>query len=163
MPLRWFAPLVIIPFAGCASFDHQTLENEPHAVIQMVKENDASFDYWTVVKMDGLPVRFRRVFRVRPGEHEVVVRVNETITDNYAGLSAGASLSDNRPNVNLASSGQMTITGGQPFGGMQMANLNVESHQISYHTNKITVEAGWTYELDGYGLTKTQPVLRLSN
>ena len=52
----------------------------------------------------------------------------------------------------------MTATEGSPFGEVtQMANLNVESHQVSYHTNKITVEAGWTYELDGYRLTKMQP------
>ena len=157
MPIRWLALLLTINFAGCASFDHQTLENEPHAVIHVVKENASSFDYWTVARIDGLPVRFRKVFRVRPGEHEIVVRVNETITDSYTGLSAGASLSDNRPNLNVDSSGRMTATGGSPFGGMQMANLNVESHRVSYHTNKITVEAGWTYELDGYSLTKTQP------
>ena len=74
-------PLLTINFAGCASFDHQTLENEPHAVIHVVKENASSFDYWTVARIDGLPVHFRKVFRVRPGEHEIVVRVNETITD----------------------------------------------------------------------------------
>lgn len=157
MPICWLALLLTINFAGCVSFDHQTLESEPHAVIHTVNENTSSFDCWTVAKIDGLPVRFRKVFRVRPGEHEIVVRVSETISDRYTGLSAGASLSDNRPNLNVDSSGRMTATEGSPFGGMQMANLNVESHRVSYHTNKITVEAGWIYELDGYRLTKMQP------
>jgi len=158
MPIRWLALLLTNNFAGCAAFDHQTLENEPHAVIHVVNENTSSFDYWTVARIDGLPVRFRKVFRVRPGEHEIVVRVSETISDRYTGLSAGAPLSDNRPSLNVDSSGRMTATEGSPFGEVtQMANLNVESHQVSYHTNKITVEAGWTYELDGYRLTKMQP------
>jgi hypothetical protein len=150
------ALLLIFIVAGCAHFESQTLENEPHAVIHVVKVRGSSSEYGSS-KIDGLPVRFHKIFRVRPGEHEVVVCLLETATDSYTGLTAGAPLWDSRANVNMSSSGQMTVTGIQPLGGMQMANLNMESRQVSNYTNTISVEAGWTYELDGYSLTKTQP------
>jgi hypothetical protein len=151
------ALLLAFAVAGCAHFENQTLENEPHAVIHLVKLRGYFSDYWAVSKIDGVPVRFHKTLRVRPGEHEVVVCLLETTPGSYTGLTAGAPLSDSRANVNMSSSGQMTVTGFQPLGGMQMANLNVESREVSYCTNKISVEAGWTYELDGYNLTKTQP------
>ena len=151
------ALLLIFIVSGCAHFENQTLENEPHAVIHLVKLRGMFSDYYAVSKMDGALVRFHKTLRVRPGGHEVVVCLLETSTDSYTGLGAGVSLSDSRANVNVSSSGQTTVNGVQPFGGMQMANLNVESREASYYTNKISVEAGWEYELDGYNLTKTQP------
>jgi len=136
-------------------------ESAPHGVVCFVRPAEASFDQRAVEKLDGLPVRYGRQYRVIPGNHEVVVRGTEIRVNSYKpmttrlfGNSTGAS---GRPaTVNVPVSGQASVSGVQPFAGQQMVNLNVESRERFEVTNVLRVEVGWLYEFDGYTTTKTR-------
>jgi hypothetical protein len=98
---------------------------------------------------------------VPPGNHEVAVRVTELRVNSYQPVSVrlwgkGAVEPDAPVTVNVPLSGQPSVSGIQPYGGQQMVNLNVESRERTEVTNVLTVEAGWLYEFDGYGTTKTR-------
>lgn len=111
--------------------------------------------------MDGLPVRSGREYRLSPGQHELVVQVvektSETFRPYHAGVGSGGVHSgpvDGSANINVSETGQLTATGGNPFGGAQMANLTVAGRRISYFTNTLSVETGWRYDFDGYEVKK---------
>lgn len=147
----WFTGGILTAgLAGCAGLKHQTLETEPHAVVRVIKSDESSFDYRHISRIDGLPLRFQSTFRLRPGKHDVEVSVVQSTVSSYSGLSAGTGINPAAANINVSPSGQTTVTGVNPFMGMQSATLNVESHQNYFITNQITLEAGVIYELDCY-------------
>ena len=145
--------------AGCAHFEQQTSELEPHGLVTIVKPLDFSGEAGVVKKLDGLAVRAGQTYRVKPGEHTVIVQFVETGIETSKPvtlLGVGNPPAEPTTDVHLSPSGQATVTGAQPFSGMQMANLTVETHRIRHVTNSISVQAGWRYELDGDRVTSHQ-------
>lgn len=145
-----FALAAVLCLAGCATYESTVSESEPHAVIRFVRPAESSLDQRTVKKLDGLPVRLGRDYRIAPGNHEVVVRVVETGGDSYSPVTVGAASADTAATVNMSQSGQMTVSGTQPFAAMQPVNLDIESRQLNDLPQILTIEAGWLYEFDGY-------------
>ena len=62
---------------GCASFEHQTTESEPHSVVRFVRAGDSGAPRREPSSIDGQSVRNGKDYRVRPGEHTVVFRFVE--------------------------------------------------------------------------------------
>jgi hypothetical protein len=144
--------------AGCTTYESTVSAAEPHGVVRFVRAAESSFDSRAVEKLDGLPVRRNREYRVAPGRHEMVVRVTETRVESYQPVTvfgSGAAAGNPVP-VNMSPSGQMAVTGTQPFGAQQSVNFNVAARESSAVTNVLTVEAGWLYEFDGYGTVKVR-------
>lgn len=157
-------PAVCMMLAGCAQFQHQTSEAEPHGLVKIAPSGNAASPFGLVKKLDGLPVSAGRSYRVKPGFHDVSVETVETVVESStrASVTLFHAGSDNMPpmseppvNVNLSQSGGMTVTGQQPFAGMQPANLNVENRRATTTTHAISFKAGWYYELDGNRVTAT--------
>jgi hypothetical protein len=143
-------------FTGCATFDHQTAETEPHALITIVQpwENQAG----TLKKFDGMSVSAGKTYRVRPGKHTVVMAFKERSFETYKPTSyhlIGSGIGSERPaNLHISESGQATVSGLDPSQSMQSVNLSYERTQIRLATNSITVEAGVRYQLQGDKLTE---------
>lgn len=78
---RLFAIGLSMLLAGCATFEHQTTEMEPHAVITVVKPWEVAVGERVVKSLDGLPVSGGKSYRVRPGGHAVVVEFTELISE----------------------------------------------------------------------------------
>ena len=145
--------------AGCAHFEPQTSELEPHGVVAVVKPLDFAGEAGVVKKLDGLAVRAGRTYRVKPGEHTVVVRFVETVIETSKPVTLfgiGTPSTEQAADVHVSESGKTTVTGERPFSGMQPVNLSVETRRIRYTTNSISVQAGWRYELDGDRVTTTK-------
>jgi hypothetical protein len=69
--------------AGCARFQHQASEPEPHGLINVAEYSSASRDHGAVARIDGIPVRAGREYRVVPGEHRVTVLFLEPEVKTY--------------------------------------------------------------------------------
>ena len=140
--------------AGCAHLQHQTSESEPHGLVTVVKTLDSPDELGVVQSLDGLPVSAGRGYRVRPGVHTVIVRFVETVIETSKPLSYGIGTPTEKPaTVHVSEAGRTSVTGQQPFSGMQPVNLSVESRHIRYITNSISVQAGGRYELEGERMT----------
>lgn len=114
------AVAVAVLLGGCVRFQHQTGPSEPHGLVIVINHSDFQGDYGMVKSLDGLPVRRGRPYRVKPGEHDVIVRNVETVTwviegDESAGVAPQAVI-------------------------RQLPVLT---------TNKIRIQAGGQYELEG--------------
>lgn len=145
----------MVALVGCAGFKDQTNLAEPHAIVLVTDQSDVPSETGRVKKFDGLPVNAGREYRVRPGRHEVTLQFVETGLVTSSPFVVGAAIIPTPPaTLDVSQSGQMSVSGQNPLGGMQPVVLNAESRRISYVTNTITVEAGWRYELDGEHVTK---------
>jgi hypothetical protein len=152
---------IAVLLAGCAHFEQQTGELEPHGLVVVVKPTDFVGEVGLVKRFDGLAVSAGKTYRVRPGEHTVVVQFVETMIETSQPATAtlfsvGTPLPEQPANVHVSESGEATVTGQQPFPGMQMANLSIERRRVRYATNAISVQAGWRYELEGDRVTAKQ-------
>jgi antitoxin component YwqK of YwqJK toxin-antitoxin module len=145
----------LLLFTGCASFQHQTSETEPHALVIVTQERDVP-EQPTVIQIDGLPVRPYREYRVTPGEPEVIISEMVRFDKTYAQepMISGQSnptltLSHSEePDLNDTSS-VMNPSFNQPL------NIRLKSWVAYYTTNSIMVESGWRYVLDGMQVSKT--------
>ena len=142
--------------AGCAQFQHQTAESEPHALVTIAQPENYPGPHGAVQSFDGLPVSAGKTYRVKPGTHAVVVQHVETVVQSGSPVKTTLFQVGNAPmppdqpaTVYLSQSGGMSVTGQQPFAVMQSANLSVEDHRTRTTTRSITVKAGWQYELTG--------------
>ncbi|MBI3881670.1 MAG: hypothetical protein HY301_16600 [Verrucomicrobia bacterium] len=141
---------------GCARFEHQTGELEPHAMLLVVDTSDFGGDLGVVKKLDGLPVSAGGEYRLRPGAHVAIIQFVDRFAESYKpasvtiGSKPDAATSTPPVNLDVSETGKASVSGQSPVGGgMQMVNVNVANRRIRYLTNSITVEAGWRYELDG--------------
>ncbi len=144
---------VALMFAGCAQFQNQTAVSEPHGVVVVADQTDLPGETGRVKKLDGLPVKSGQNYRVRPGQHEVTIQFVLTGVETSRPFVVGAELSQPAV-VDVSQSGQMSVSGQNPLGGMQPVILNAETRNRFSVTNLITVEAGWLYELDGDHVTR---------
>lgn len=138
--------------AGCAHFEPQTSELEPHGLVTVVEPLEYAGEAGVVKRLDGLPVRAGQTYRVKPGEHTVIVKFVETVVETSKPVtlfSLGTPRTEQPVNVQVSEFGRTTVTGQQPFAGIQPVNLSVESRRTLYLTNSLSVKAGWRYELDG--------------
>ena len=145
--------------AGCAHFEQQTGELEPHGLVVVVKPADFVGEVGLVKRLDGLAVNAGQTYRVKPGEHTVVVQFTEAVTETSKPVSLlhiGTPQPDQVADVHVSESGKATVTGQQPLSGMQMANLSIERRRVRYATNAISIQAGWRYELEGASVTAMQ-------
>lgn len=147
--------LLCVCIIGCATFDHQTTEVEPHALITVVKpwENQAG----TLKSLDGVRVNAGKTYRVRPGKHTVVLAIKEMVVETSRPMNFklfGSGVGPDKPaNVHISERGQATVSGVDPSQHMQFVNLSYERQQIRLVTNSITVQAGGRYQLQGDQLT----------
>ena len=143
--------------AGCARFEHQTNESEPHGVVVVIAAPSDFPDSPVVKKLDGLAVRAGRTYRVKPGEHEVTIRMVERGVTTYKPMSVGAGHGGEQPaTLNMSQSGRSEVTGMQPNSGPQPVNINMEDRSVNYLKTSFSVEAGWRYELDGGNINKAR-------
>jgi len=152
-------PLVVglaLLLAGCARFEHQTSQSEPHGLVMIVVDS-GDMDIPVVTKLDDLPVSDGRVYRVKPGEHEVTIRFVQRGYETYQPMMIGLGDAKVEPaTVTVPESGRPEAEGVKPFTTMQPVNLNIEDRRITYVTQTIKVEAGWRYELNGRDISKVK-------
>jgi hypothetical protein len=107
---------------GCTSFQHQTTELEPHALITVIKpwENQPG----VLKSLDGLPVSAGKTYRVRPGQHTVVMGFTELVTETAkpktlfsVGNLAGAA-DDPPANARITEGRQVTVQDRQSFNAL---------------------------------------------
>lgn len=127
-----------------------------------------------VERLDGNRVAADREYRVKPGEHTVIIRFRDSLAESYAGLGLG-SMPASQAELTLAqpsSTSQSAVPGSlqtlvpEPGrapgagttllapGQFQLLKLNMKAERASYFTNTFIVEPGWRYELDGSVVTK---------
>lgn len=140
---------------GCAQFEHQTAQSEPHCLVRIANASDSGGAHGAVNKFDGRSVREGKEYRVTPGRHLVIIQYAETVLANYKPLSIGMRSSE-AVDVRVPTSGRASVSGVNPNSGMQPVNLSFEDRRLRYATNSITLEAGWRYELDGDNVTRTR-------
>lgn len=148
---------------GCASFEHQTTELEPHALITVVRPWDSSTQPGVLKSLDGLPVSAGKTYRVRPGPHAVVVEFTELVVETAKPATFtlfGNATPETPANVRISETGRASVSGQQSGAGMQSVNLSMEVRRIRAVTNSISVQAGGRYELVGDRLTTKQPAQR---
>ena len=143
---------------GCAQFDHQTTESEPHGLIA-IPARDIGPGLPYVKKIDGLAVTPGREYRVKLGVHQFVASWASSEVNHYGGLKFGnESIPEPRPELNVSASGKTELTGAGPgptsIQGPQMLKLNVESRRDNSLGDSVVVEAGWRYELNGYTVSR---------
>ena len=149
--------MAILLLAGCATFEHQTTEAEPHGTV-VIKRGPDLPDQPVVERLDGLPVVIGREYRVKPGEHQVIIRMVERGVAVYKGASVGVG-QPSIPSpaiVTISESSKPALSGDQLFGGTQPVQFNIEERRFTYVTNSLTVQVGWRYELDGESVAKTR-------
>ena len=149
---RLFAIGLSMLLAGCATFEHQTTEMEPHAVITVVKPWEVAVGERVVKSLDGLPVSGGKSYRVRPGGHAVVVEFTELISATAKPKTVvllGKAVSEPTADVRMSDGAPTSVTGQLPFQSMQMANVTREARRLRSLTNSITVQAGGSYRLSG--------------
>jgi len=142
---------------GCAHFEHQTNAFEPHGLVEIVK-SFPSFNYagevGVVKTLDGLAVSTGHTYRVKPGEHAVVIKSVETVSETF-----------DRDTMELvrvdSSSGAVLATEFRSFSDQGCMSKNrhlitVNHHYITYTRNSLSVQVGWRYALDGDRVVKTQ-------
>lgn len=130
---------LLATLVGCATFEHQTTETEPHALISVFKPRDATLLAGVLKSLDGKPVRAGQTYRLRPGQHEVVVEYKEPLSDEQ--LSEKGKL---QPNEQPAwARPQSTVV------PIAVVGFEVHSRRGLLVTNSISVEAGGRYELFG--------------
>lgn len=155
-----------VALLGCATFEHQTAETEPHALITVVKpwENQPG----VLKSLDGLPVSAGKTYRVRPGQHTVVMGFTELVTETakpktlFSVGNLGGAADDPPTNMRITEGRQGTVQDRQPFNAlpgpaMQPVNLTYEFRRVRLATNSITVQADGHYELIGDRLTPKTP------
>jgi hypothetical protein len=139
---------------GCARFEHQTAATEPHAVLRISPPpTESDLERRLIKRVDGLPVRAGNDYRVRPGTHQMVVQVLERFSQTYRPYSAGGQ-TDGTASLNINERGGVSAIEGNPFGGTEMVNINVDARRVYFITNTIVAEAGWRYDCDGYDIRK---------
>lgn len=160
---RLSALVLFTTLAGCATFDHQTTEAEPHALVTVVKPRDSSLQPGMLRSLDGQRVSPGKTYRLRPGGHAVVVEFTETVTETARPktlFSLGNAPAEKPANLRIDETGRASVSGAQPFQGMQPASLTMEVRRVRAVTNSITVQAGGHYELVGDRLAGKIPASR---
>ena len=143
---------------SCARFDHQAAHSEPHAVLNIAPPpTESDLEHRIVKLVDGLPVSTGRSYRITPGSHSVVVRVVEKTSETYRpyGIGAGtqgahAGHVPGTADVAISDTGRVTADPGHPVAGAHLVNVSVAGRRITYLTNSIAAQPGWSYECDGY-------------
>lgn len=149
---------------GCASFEHQTGDHEPHALITVVRPADNQPG--VLQSLDGLPVSAGKTYRVRPGSHAVVVGFIELVTETakprtlFSIGNSGGVAEDPPANVRFSEGNRVSVQGQQPFQAMQPVNLAYEYRRVRLTTNSITVQTGGHYQLIGDRLIPQKPAAR---
>lgn len=145
---------------GCARFQHQTAETEPHGLICLAEYADPQSGRGVVERVDGLPVRPGHEYRVTPGDHAVTVVFVDTVTDTYepVGFSMGSARPDPPPEVTVSQDGGVSSTGtSSPFEAFEPMTLKVQSRRVRHADYTIRVRPGWRYELDGDSVIQRPP------
>lgn len=162
--LQTLTALLLCAFvAGCATFNHQTTELEPHALITVLKPWDSSLHPGVLKSLDGLPVSTGKTYRVRPGSHALVIEFTELVVETAKPATFtlfGNATPEPPANVRISETGRASVSGQQPWQAMQPVNLSMEVRRIRAVTTSITVQAGGRYELVGDRLTTKQPATR---
>lgn len=145
---------------GCARFEHQTAESEPHCLVRIARASDSGGAHGAVDKFDGRSVREGKEYRVTPGVHVVIIQYTDTGLETFKPMSIGIGTSGSRPSeaaeARVSQSGRVSVSGVNPNSAMQPVNLRIEDRRLRYATNSIKFEAEWGYELDGDNVTKTR-------
>jgi hypothetical protein len=153
--LRWgVAAGMAMLLAGCAHFESQTSDAEPHGLVEIVKSLNYAGDVDVVKKLDGMPVRGGQTYRVKPGEHTVVVKLVETVSET---MGSPVGMWTPQPVMYDTASQRSTATGLQSIstregGGVYLSGTR---RRITYATNSISVQPGWRYALEGGRVVKT--------
>ena len=164
MQLRFgIFPAIMLLLSGCARFQHQTREAEPHAVV-VIGVGAGRHDGAIVRRIDGLPVRPGREYRMTPGQHQLTLMVFEEIDQTTRmGVHLGAKHAGAPPGTLVVpDSGEPVLNDASPFpfrSTIRPLNVRTKGWLVSYTTNSVTVEAGCRYVLDGERTTKTRPLL----
>ena len=150
-----------ILLAGCAQFQHQTSETEPHGLVTIANSVGTQGPRGEVVTLDGLPVKSGQAYRVRPGGHAVQVDFIESGIESAGPMTYtiyksgnGPAISNPPANLHLSQSGGMSITGQQPFAVAQPVIISAEERHIRKHTYPLQVKVGRHYQLDGTSVTE---------
>lgn len=151
-----------ILLAGCAHFQHQTSEAEPHGLVTIASSGGTQGPRGEVMKLDGLPVRSGQSYRVRAGDHAVQVDIVELEIESAGPMTVtlfksgnGPAISDPPVNLHLSQSGGMSITGQQPYAVVQPVIISAEERHIRKHTYSLQVKLGRHYQLDGTSVTES--------
>jgi hypothetical protein len=143
-------------FSVCAQFQHQTRQDEHHALVTIVRVDATTPVNARISSLDGQPVREGGCCRVRPGKHqlvmEAVVREIESANPLTGTLyHTGNAQPDLQPsgNLHISKSGTVTATGVNPYQGMQSVSMSVENRTVRQQTREFTVVAGRKYVIDG--------------
>jgi hypothetical protein len=146
---------------GCAQFQHQTREDEPHAIVTIVRPSTSAPQSCMAKSMDGQPVREGASYRVRPGSHEIVIEMVERDVETAGPMTATLFHSGNGPmelappgNVHFSESGAVTASGLQPYTPMQAVTMSVEKRSIRQQTRQLEAVANRRYEINGSMITE---------
>lgn len=140
----------------CARFQHQTREDEPHAVVSIARASTPSLMNAEIKSMDGQPVREGESYRVRPGTHQLVMEIVEREIETAQPVTVTLFHAGNGPpdiqqpgNLHLSESGAMTTSGVNPFQTMQAVSMSVEKRSVRQQTRNFVTVAGRHYEING--------------
>lgn len=152
-------PIVVctgLLLSGCAQFQHQTREDEPHALVNIVRVATTTPVNASIWRLDGQPVREGERYRLRPGKHQLVMETVAREIESANPLTgtlyhAGNAQPDLQPsgNLHISESGTMTATGVNPYQPMQSVSMSAENRTVSRQTHDFTVVAGRKYVIDG--------------
>lgn len=137
--------------SGCAQFQHQTREDEPHAVVFIGRSPTSSPASGVVKSLDGQPVREGSSYRVRPGNHQIVVAYVQRTIESASPVYYGdpPTEMDQPGNLHISESGGITATGVNQYTTMQPMNMSVESRSLRQQNRNFTVVAGRKYVIHG--------------
>jgi hypothetical protein len=146
--------------SGCAQFQHQTREDEPHGVVFIGSSPTSSPVSGMVRSLDGQPVREGSSYRVRPGNHEIVVEfVERTIESaNPVYIGSPPTEMDQPGNLHISESGGISTTGVSPYQGMQPLSMSVENRTRRQQIRNFPVAAGRKYVISGTMISEERPV-----
>jgi len=153
--------------ASCAQFQHQTREDEPHAVVVIARSSTSAPQSGVVKSLDGQPVREGASYRIRPGSHEIVFEIVEREVETADPMTTTLFHSGNGPmeieqpgNLHFSESGAVTASGLQPYAPMQMVSMSVEKRSIREQTRRLEAVANRQYEINGTMITEVPPQKR---
>jgi hypothetical protein len=137
--------------SGCAQFQHQTREDEPHAVVLIARYPTPSPVNGVVKSLDGQPVREGASYRVRPGSHEIVVRFVEAsvASGNPVYFGSPPTGMDQPGNLHISEDGRTSTTGLRPFNSMQPLSMSVENRSRREEKRNFKAVAGRKYKIRG--------------
>jgi tetratricopeptide (TPR) repeat protein len=124
-------------FSGCTSFQHQTRETDPHALV-IIKQFRGHQVQRMVTHFDGQLVQPHREYRVTPGEHQLIITEIVPVSGSSAMNKIGEVPGESGTKITLS-----------------YLNLSHTTSRALNITNSIIVESGWRYALEGMLVHKT--------